>query len=70
MVLLVPFQLTGRGTNEKTQRSLILHAGKNLKQQIYVEVIKTVFEINDKYLTVIGNIVDRNYMDSYFQVVG
>ena len=65
IVALVPFQLPNRGSDkEANQRELIMNANKNEDKQIYVEVVGSKFEINDRYITVIGNIVTKSeYLD-------
>tara|TARA_B100001093_G_scaffold492708_1_gene534095 strand:+ start:1380 stop:1982 length:603 start_codon:yes stop_codon:yes gene_type:complete len=59
LILLIPFQLADRGVNNIDQRKMILEAAKNPKQQIYVQVVQSIFEIKDQYITVLGNITSK-----------
>lgn len=63
IVALVPFQLVNRGSTQESQKELIDKATTNTK--IYVEVVGSKFEMNDKYVTVIGNIVEEDKFNEF-----
>jgi len=60
IVALVPFQLPNRGSEQEAkQKDLITEIGKSANKDVYVEVVGSKFEMNDKYITVIGNVVEE-----------
>ena len=63
IVALVPYQLVSRGADREQQQNMINTAEINTR--IYVEVIGSKFEMNDKYITVVGNIVSEDKFDSF-----
>ena len=80
MVILIPFHLANRNADTNIQRKRIIEADENKNQKIYVQVIQSNFELNDNYLTVVGNLVtEKDYQQqlnisqaypSYFQIMG
>ena len=57
--VLVPYQLTNRGTDSYSQQKLIDSISVNSDLTLHVQVIETRFEMNDTYVTVIGNITEN-----------
>ena len=67
IVALVPFQLPNRGADQETQKNMIEQAVENSGKNIFVEVVGSKFEMNDKYITVIGNIVEESKFEKFIK---